>query len=219
MPFHSGPESLLIRRARRAIEMDPNDPGGYEAMAWALIHAGKSAESLEFIERAERLDPQSNYLYRLGEAQFHLEQYERSTESMVKYSRSHPDDSLLFLYLASAYGYLDRKQEASAAYERYKEVRVNLGGNPATNALDQVSSLFLSRGGEEEKRVREGLRKAGFDIQPEVVEATPQGITLERPADSAVRRVYEAARVHCREHGKSSAIMSTMDRTYVFSCR
>jgi adenylate cyclase len=51
-----------IIQAERAITMDPNDPSGYEAMGTLLVNLGRAAEGLDFIEKAMRLDPQSDYL-------------------------------------------------------------------------------------------------------------------------------------------------------------
>ena len=67
-----------MMEAQRTVDLDPNDPNGYEAMTWVLIRVGRPAEALDFIKRAEKLDPQSRYLLRLGAAQFHLERYEET---------------------------------------------------------------------------------------------------------------------------------------------
>ncbi len=79
--------------------------------------------------------------------------------------------------------------------------------------------MISSVGGVEEERLREGLRKAGFDAPPEVVEASSEGITLKRPADGTAARVYEAAKEHCRKHGKKSYIVNSSPPSYVFGCR
>jgi TolB-like protein/Flp pilus assembly protein TadD len=208
-----------MAEAQRAIDLDPNDPIGYEAMAWVLVHVGRAAESLDFIKRAERLDPLSNYLYRLGEAQFHLERYDEAATTMLKYSESHEDNKFPLLYLAAAYGHLGREQEAKSAFETYKKIRARLGAYPATSALDQVAIYYFTRGGVEEKRLHEGLRKGGFDLTPEVVEASSEGITLKKPTGGSVSRVYEAANEHCRKHGKKSSLMNSPHPSYVFSCR
>ncbi len=213
--------------AQRAIVLGPNDPNGYEAMAWILVLAGRSAESLDFIKRAERLDPRSNYLYRVGEAQFHLEQYEKAVATLLEYSKSHPDNYYPFLYLAAAYGHLGREQEAKSAVKTYNTVRRRvyadrfysstfiLGSSP----LEQVARYYFKAGGIEEERLREGLRKAGFDVPPEVVEASSDAITLKKPVDGEIARVYGAAEEHCRKHGKKSNIMNSSPATYVFGCR
>ena len=207
-----------MTEARRAVDLDPNDPNGYEAMAWALVHVGRPAESLDFIQRATRLNPWSRYLYRVGEAQFHLERYEEAAATMLKYSNSHRDDSDPFLYLAAIYGHLGRKQEAKSAFETFKKTRAGLSIIRGTNALDQVAIYHFKDGGIEEERLREGLRKVGFDVPPEVVEASSKGITLKKLADGAVGLVYEAANEHCRKNGKKSSLISSSTPIYVFGC-
>ena len=72
MHIIAGEYDDAMAEAQRAVDLDPNDPNGYEAMAWVLIRVGRPAEALDFTKRAEKLDPQSRYLFRLGEAQFHL---------------------------------------------------------------------------------------------------------------------------------------------------
>ena len=211
-----------MAEAQLAIDLDPNDPNGYEAMAWIFIQAGRPAESLDLIERAERLDPRSrsSYLYRRGEAQFHLERYKEAAETMLKFSQSHPDSFFPLLYLASAYGHMERESDARAAWESFKRVRDKLGYiATTTNALDQVSIYHFKGRSAEDLRVREGLRKAGFDAPPELVEASTEGITLKKPADGTISRVYETAKEHCRKHGKKSNIMSSSPPSYVFSCQ
>ncbi|NCF81589.1 MAG: tetratricopeptide repeat protein, partial [Proteobacteria bacterium] len=208
-----------MAEAQRAIDLDPNDPIGYEAMAWVLIHVGRPAESLEFIERAERLDPRSGYLYRVGEAQFHQERYEEAVETMLKHSESHPDSVHRLLYLAAAYGHLGREEESRAAIDTFKkEIQANMGTG-VIGTIDQVGILRFKDGGIEDLRLREGLRKVGFDASPEVVNASSEEITLKKPADGTVTRVYEVAREHCRKHGKESSIMNSTYPRYVFSCR
>ena len=138
---------------------------------------------------------------------------------MLKYSKSHPDNFYPFLYLAAAYGHLGRVRDAKSAFETYNKTRASLHLGPATNALEQVAIYFFKDGGVEEDRLHEGLRKAGFDAPPEVVEASSEGITLKKPADGTVVRVYETANEHCRQRGKKSILISVLFPTYAFSCR
>ena len=208
-----------MAEAHRAIDLDPNDPNGHEAMAWVLVHVSRPAESLDSIKRAEQLDPRSRHLFRLGEAQFHLERYEETVATLLKYSKSHTDDFYPYLYLAAAYGHLGRKQNAKSAFETFNEIRVSLHVYPGTSALDQVSIYYLKDGGIEQERLRKGLLKAGFEVPPEVVEASSKGITLKKLAGGAVGRVYAAAKEHCQKHGKKSNIVNSSSPTYVFSCR
>ena len=98
--------------AERAIVLDPNDPIGYEAMGELLVNLGRPAEGLEFIKKAIRLDPQSDYLSQLGYAQFHLKRYDEAAATLLQATRRNPDFEWSFLLLAAAYGHLGREQEA-----------------------------------------------------------------------------------------------------------
>jgi len=219
MHITAGEYDDAMAEAQRAVDLDPNDPNGYEAMAWVLIRVGRPAEALDFMKRAEKLDPQSRYLFRLGEAQFHLERYEETAATLLKYSKSHKDDFRPFLYLAAAYGHLGRKQNAKSAFETYSKIRVSLNHPPTTSPLDQIAIYYLKDGGVEQERLRKGLLKVGFQVPPEVVEASSEGITLKKIAGGVVGRVYEAAKEHCRKYGKKSNIVNSSPPSYVFSCR
>ena len=53
-------------------------------MSRVPVDLGTAAKGLEFIKKAMRLDPQSDYLWRLGEAQFHLERYEEAAATLLR---------------------------------------------------------------------------------------------------------------------------------------
>ena len=130
---------------------------------------------------------------------------------MLKYSKNHTDDFQPFLYLASAYGHLGQTQNAKSAFETYNRTRVSLNHPPGTSALDQVAIYYLKDGGIEQERLRKGLLKAGFEVPPEVVEASSKGITLKKLTGGAVGRVYEAAKEHCRKHGRVAEYSRRID--------
>ncbi len=157
-----------MTEAERAIALDPNDPNGYEAMSRLLVRLDRAAEGLDFIKKAIRLDPQSDYLYRLGNAQFHLERYDEAAETFLRATKRNPDDEWNFLLLAAAYGHLGREQEAKPAIATFN----NLYHDPTDKQrpftladLDTWSSKNEAVMG----RLREGLRKVGV----------PAGITAK----------------------------------------
>jgi tetratricopeptide (TPR) repeat protein len=148
-----------VAEAERAIALDANDPDGYAAMSRVLVKVGRPADSLEFIETAMRLDPQSDYPYRLGDAQFHLERYDEAAATMLRAAKRNPGDLWNFPLLASAYGQLGREQEAKSAIETFNKMRAKAGLRPYT--LADIDDYVFKESADRE-RLREGLRKAGL---------------------------------------------------------
>ena len=162
-------------QAERAIAMDPNDPSGYEAMGTLLVNLGRAAEGLDFIKKAMRLDPQSDYLYRLGEAQFHLERYEEAAVTMLRATKLNPDDGWSYFLLAAAYGHLEREQEAKSAIARFNKTYHDPTDKQRPLTLANLDTWIFKEAVNRE-RLQEGLRKAGV----------PTGAPAN-PADSKYR--------------------------------
>jgi tetratricopeptide (TPR) repeat protein/rhodanese-related sulfurtransferase len=149
-----------MTEAERAIALDPNDPNGYEAMSRLLVRLDRAAEGLNFIEKAMRLDPQSDYLYRLGYAQFHLERYDEAAATFLRATKRNPDDEWSYFFLAAAYGHLGREQEAKPAIATFN----NLYHDPTDKQLPFTLADLDTWTNKNEAvmgRLREGLRKVG----------------------------------------------------------
>lgn len=149
-----------LGEAEKAIALDPNDPNGYQAMSALLVNLGRAAEGLEQIKKAMRLDPQTDYLWRFGYAQFHMERYDEAAETMYRATRRNPDFDWNYLLLAAAYGHLGREQEARQAVTKFNNLRIGRDNmkRPYTLADLKHWSIKNEAG---LKRLREGLRKAG----------------------------------------------------------
>ena len=145
--------------AKRAIALDTNNPNGHVAMGRLLVKVGRPAEGLEFIETAIRLDPRSDYLYRQGDAQFHLERYEEAAATLLRATKRNPADEWNFFLLAAAYGQLGREQEARSAIETFNNIRIETLQRPYT--LADIDYWTFKQSAERE-RLRNGLRKAGL---------------------------------------------------------
>jgi TolB-like protein/class 3 adenylate cyclase len=148
-----------MAEAERAITLDANDPNGYVAMGRLLVKVGRPAEGLEFIEMAMRLDPRSDYLYQLGDAQFHLERFEEAAATLLRATKRNPGDEWNFFLLAAAYGQLGREKEAKSAIETFNNVRLKAQQRPYT--LTDIDYWTFKKPDERE-RLRNGLRKAGL---------------------------------------------------------
>ena len=106
---------LAIAQAQRALALDPNDANSYLAIAYAVIYAGRPQEALNFIEKAMRLNPHypDYYMYILGLAHFHLDQYEEAVILFEKAVKLNPVNYVPLIPLSAAQAQLGRKQEAA----------------------------------------------------------------------------------------------------------
>jgi TolB-like protein len=116
-----------IVEAERAISLDPNDPDGYTALAWALIFSGRPGEAVESVEQAMRLDPlrPGAYTYVLGMARVALRQYEDALPLLERAHERSPGYAEINLSLMVAYTYLDRHEEAEAVLKKYSAIQTS----------------------------------------------------------------------------------------------
>jgi TolB-like protein/class 3 adenylate cyclase/rhodanese-related sulfurtransferase/Flp pilus assembly protein TadD len=159
--FRRWDEAMM--QAERAIAMDPNDPSGYEAMGTLLVNLGRAAEGLDFIKKAMRLDPQSDYLYRLGEAQFHLERYDEAAATMLRATKLNPDDGWNYFLLAATYGHLGHEQEAKSAIIRFNKTYHDPTDKQRPLTLADLDTWIFKEPANRD-RLKEGLRKAGVPV-------------------------------------------------------
>jgi tetratricopeptide (TPR) repeat protein len=200
-----------IAEAERAIALDANDPNGYAAMSRVLVDVGRPAEGLEFIERAMRLDPQSDYLYRLGDAQFHMERYDEAATTLLRATKRNPGDEWRFIILAAAYGQLGREEEAKSAIATFNKLREQVGQRPYTLAYidDWWFKDLVAR-----ERLREGLRKAGLPegkAAPRVAPLTAAEMRSLFPGNTLTGQNVDGERWHAyfAPDGKMFGRMST----------
>jgi len=161
--FYFKRSSKAIAQAERAIALDPNDPNGYEAMGSILINLDRAVEGLDFIKKAMRLDPQSDYLYRLGEAQFHLERYEEAAATMLRATKRNPQNEWNYFLLAAAYGHLGREPEGKSAIAKFNKTYHDPTDQQRPFTLADLNYQFFIEAANRE-RLQEGLRKAGVPV-------------------------------------------------------
>ena len=150
-----------ITEATRAIALDSNDPIGYYAMANALLWAGNSIDSTEFINKAMRLDPHypPDYLYFLGKAQFFMGQYGNAAATLEEVILRFPEFTWAFFYLAATYGHLGRQHEANSAIKEFN-TRMAKAGSGVVRSLQYVDS-FPFKEKQDSERLRKGIQMAG----------------------------------------------------------
>ena len=112
-----------LSESEQAVTLDPNDPEGHQAMAWALIFAGRAEEALTSAENGMRLDPYypAPHLYVLGTAHLMLKQYTKAEAALKRALGLDPENKNVLLPLASAYGQLEKQEEARATLKQYDE--------------------------------------------------------------------------------------------------
>jgi hypothetical protein len=100
--------------------LDANNPALNSGMGNVLMFYGKPKESIDFINRAIRLDPHNpvRYLHQLGQAQFYMGNLEEAAALFEKLRRLSPETWLGAPWLASIYGLLGREEEARRQLEK-----------------------------------------------------------------------------------------------------
>ena len=151
---------MAIGLAQRALALDPNDSNSYLAIAYALIYAGRPQEALDFVEKAMRLDPHypSYYLFILGLAHFHLDQYEEAVPLFEKALKLNPVNYVPLIPLSAAQAHLGREQEAETTLFKMQKALPAI----VTIALVKRGSLFNYKSPTDQNRLLAGLRKAGM---------------------------------------------------------
>jgi adenylate cyclase len=198
-----GKHEQAIAEAERAIALDANDPVGYEAMAVALVFAGRSAEGADMIGRAMRLDPRHTheYSYWLGLAQFGMERFDDAAMSLTQASRADPEDERALILLAATYGHLGRIEEAESAIGQANELRRNrqkdLAEGPLRVGLDVFLvgrytlddvNLWPFMEQADRDRLRHGLRLAGLPEAGKGEEVSPIEIAGATTIDAAAAK-------------------------------
>jgi TolB-like protein/class 3 adenylate cyclase/Tfp pilus assembly protein PilF len=196
-----------ITEFKAAIALDPSDSWSYAYLAWAQVEVGQTAEAMNNIKTAIRLDPNypSVFGHILGVVQLGLAQFEQAAESLERATKLNPEDDYSFLALAAAYGNLGRISDGKAAVARYNDIRVKRGGIPLTIA--KAPSLTFGPYGPN-VLLKKGLRQAGV---PETLEGS-EFAAQNRVAAGEVRALVFGRRLHGRtETGNEHAAAFTAD--------
>jgi len=168
-----------IAEAERAIALDPNDPDGYVALAWALNFSGQSQAALAAVDRAMRLDPRrpGAYMYVLGMTRFSLGQYESAATALQRAYERNPENRVLNVPLAAAYANVDRLDDAQDALRRYTDVWASF-----TTTVDLLMGWWPFRRETDIRRFGGALIRAGMccaEHLEEYIERVRRGGTLQ----------------------------------------
>ena len=144
----------------KAVELNPNDAIATAWLAEFLVARGRSAEALQWVEKAIRRDPYHVDWYCIiqGEALYCLRDYEGAVRAIrqARLSDNYWGNALL----AAACAQIDRMEEARAAAQRVVNFReeAQMSGRP----LPFSDLEFDFTDGADLDHFRDGLRKAGL---------------------------------------------------------
>ena len=220
--FRGSPDKALAE-ATSAIALDVNDPAGHLAMATALMKSGKPNDAVESMRNAMRLDPHypAFYLTRLGRAQYDLGQYAEAAVTLESSTRRNSQDDRALIFLAAAYGHLERIEEAKSAVRSANTLRESIGWSKL-NRADIGYWKWVS----DRKNLQDGLAKAGVEYGREwtarlkvnesarnsydVVGATKIGIEKAKQLHDRGVLFVDVGRLYSRQHipGAQSLIWS-----------
>ena len=83
----------------------------------------------------------------------------------------------------------------------------------------KLLNVLLFKNQAETDRLHKGLAKLGYEVPPEVVEATPEKIVLKKTPTTPIAQVYAAAAKHCRDLGKKSIFINSASPIYEYICK
>jgi len=155
--LRAGEHDEAIRWSRRAVALNPGEAESYAWLANVLSYAGRSAEALEQLEHARRLDPLHPPLwdFYIGRALLHLGRYQEALVWLEACSRRAPGFGHARRLIAAALSQLGRLDEARAALP-------DATAMPNYPSIGDIIRWESYQEGVELERLIEGLRKAGM---------------------------------------------------------
>ena len=169
-----------IAEAETALILEPNDPDGHVALAWALTFSGRPQEAVPEVERAMRLDPlhPEIYAYVLGMSRLGMGQFEGAVTLLERARKRSAQDRDVNIPLTVAYERLGRHEEAHIALRRYTAVWSMF----SSAYVDDIMSWWPYKRESDIRRFGTSLIAVGIccaDRLEDYVENVRQGGTLE----------------------------------------
>ncbi len=173
------------RECRRAVELDPSDPGAHLNYAYSLVVRGRIDEALGEAKRAESLDP-LNPLNRHAVAWFSYWscRYDEALEEWKTAGKLAPDFAWARQYPPLA---LARKGLYEEAIRQYKEYLDWAGLYPENDPM--LAYLYAVAGRKEE--ARKLLERAGRDTNPVMMAAAYAGAGDNNQAIAWLEKAYQ----------------------------
>ena len=152
--------------AEAVIMENPGEPWAYKEIGLSTLYLGNPHQALEWFAKADRIGPRDpgrwTWLDGRGHALILLGRDEEAVRTLISALDANPKNTSPHGFLAAAYAYLGRSEEARAALATYLERRP--GTRVSTFRKLSPVPLALTSPAYRQllARVNEGLRKAGM---------------------------------------------------------
>ena len=145
--------------AQRCLQVAPNYAMGWLQLANLLHYLGDDEQSLRALDRYFKLDPlfPDVALYFKAESEFALGRYREAVKTLRQRLTRNPRSQTSYALLASCYGYLDRKEDASAAWSEALKIEPGF-------SLERRRRILPYKNPDTFEQRIEGLRKAGLQV-------------------------------------------------------
>ncbi len=150
----------VLATAKRAVDLNPNNPMAQSQLGMALTMSGRPDEGLPHMERSILLSPRDPrhgfWMMAFGKACLVAGESEQAVDWLERAIERHPDNPYSHLFLASALGHLGKSDAARGAYATFNRL------TPGASGPEQ----FLQFHSKDNEKILAGLPKAGIDVEP-----------------------------------------------------
>ena len=139
-----------IAEVNKGLVLDPNHAEGQMYQAIILGFAGQPEESMEWVEKAIRLNPGSPfwYLFAQGNAYFSMGRYTEAVAACVKAAISNPNFIFAHLLLLACYSHLGNQEECEAELKecltRMPDLSISWAQEVMPYKNDEVLTRFIN---------------------------------------------------------------------------
>jgi TolB-like protein/class 3 adenylate cyclase/Flp pilus assembly protein TadD len=154
-----------IAEAEQALELNPNDAEAMEALAEALIYAGRPEAGIELAEQAMRQSPASlgRALYLMATAEFALGNSPKAVEYLDRAMQQSPNVTYFVGLLAAVHGDLGQVEQAQAAFKAFTQKQeLTTGGSNLR--LGHMVSLYPFSDPDVLDRLANGFKAGGVPV-------------------------------------------------------
>jgi adenylate cyclase len=143
-----------VAEGEQCVAINPNYPICYQALADALMNAGRPEDAIRAVDKAIRLDPRGGdfYAFFIGAAYVQMGRYQDAIPFLKRNRAAYPDEPWVHMNLVVAYSELGRNAEARAEAAEILRVNPQFALPPVTGG----KNVALNR------RFNDDMRRAGL---------------------------------------------------------